>query len=90
MLFNTVINIHTRTSMVDFWILGFLDFKIFGFLGFLCSTLVFSICRNSSNIGFGKKTAFVTVFTVFLRGVRVVGGGDHIYIYIYVYPRGSI
>ena len=31
-----------------------------------------------------KKTAFVSVFTVFLRGVRVVGG-DHIYIYVYIY-----
>ena len=31
-----------------------------------------------------KKAAFVSVFTVFFRGVRVVGGGGHI-IYIYIY-----
>ena len=45
------------------------------------------ICRNSSKIEFGKKPAFVSVFTVFLRGVRVVEGGYHIYIYIYVYAK---
>ena len=50
----------------------FLDFWVFGFL---CFTLVFPICRNSSKIGFGKrKTSFVSVFAVFLRGVRVLGG----------------
>ena len=33
-----------------------------------------------------EKTAFVSEFTVFLRGVRVVGGGgDYIYIYICAY-----
>ena len=32
-----------------------------------------------------EKTAFVSGFTVFLRGVRVVGvGGDHIYVYRYI------
>ena len=31
-----------------------------------------------------KKMAFVSVFTVFLRGVRVVGGVT-IYIYTYIY-----
>ena len=44
---------------------------------------MFSSCRNSSKIGFGKM-AFVSVFTVFLRGVRVVGGVT-IYIYIYMH-----
>ena len=66
-------------GFLDFWILRFLDFWTFGFLDFLCFTLVFPICKNSSKIGFGKK-AFVSVFTVFLRGVRVVGRGDHIYV----------
>ena len=46
---------------------------------------MFPICRHSSKIGFGKKLAFVSVFTVFLSGVRVVGGGDHIYIYMYTH-----
>ena len=31
-----------------------------------------------------EKTAFVPVFTVFLRGVRVVGGGVTICSYIYI------
>ena len=56
-----------------FWILGFLDFVVF----YTCVP----ICRNSSKIGFGKKTAFVSRFTVLSRSVRVVGG-DHIYIYL--------
>ena len=43
---------------------------------------MFSNCRNSSKIGF---TAFVSVFTVFLRGVRVIGGGVTIHIYIYIH-----
>ena len=38
------------------------------------------ICRKSSKIGFGKM-AFVSVSTVFLMGVRVVGG---VKIYIYI------
>ena len=56
---------------------GFLDF------GFLCVTLVFPICRNSSKIGFGKKLRLCQNLQCFLRCVRAVGGGDHIYIYIH-------
>ena len=52
----------------------------------LRSTLVFSICRNSLKKWIRKKTAFVSVFTMFLRGVHVVGGVTiHIYIYTYIY-----
>ena len=61
---------------------GFLGFGIVPFLDFLSFTLVFPICGNSSKIGFGK-TAFVSVFTVFSRGVRVVRGVT-IYIYTYI------
>ena len=56
--------LHLRNLAIVF---GFLDLWIFGFFVFYTS-----ICRNSSKIGFGKKTAFVSVFTVFVRGVRVV------------------
>ena len=62
----------------------FLDFWVFGFLDLLCFALVFPICRNSSQIGFGK-TAFVSVFTVFFGGVRAVGGTIYMYIHIYIY-----
>ena len=56
--------------------------KIFGFwvLGFLCFALVFPICRNSSKIGFGKNGVCIGIYSVFWV-VRVVGGGDHIYIH---------
>ena len=60
-----------------FWIFGLLDFRIFCVLH-LCFQSVETAPKLDS-----EKTAFVWVFTVFLRGVRVVGGGDHIYIYTY-------
>ena len=73
-----------------FWIFGFGGFGVLGCLDF-CFTLVFPICRNSSKIGFGKKTAFASVFTVFSRGVRVVGGVSiHMYIYIYIYTEPTL
>ena len=69
---------------------GFLDFWIFGLLGFwgfgfFVVHLCFHSVEKAPKLGSEKK-AFVTVFTAFLRGVRVVGGGaDHMYIYIYIY-----
>ena len=60
-------------GFLDFWIFGFLDFWSFGILEFLCFTLVFSICRNSSKIGFGKNGVCTGIYSVF-KGVRVVGG----------------
>ena len=54
---------------------GFLGFWSFGFLDFLCSTLVFSICRNSSKIGFGKNWRLHRNLQCF-QGVCVSWGGD--------------
>ena len=57
------------------------DFWIFGFWIFLSFTL-----KKQLQNWIRKKTAFVSVFTVFLRGVRVAGGVSIcIYIYIYLY-----
>ena len=65
-------------GFLDFWILGF---WIFGLLDFYtCFQSVETAPKLDS-----EKTAFVSVFTVFLMGVRVVGGGDHIYRYV-CYP----
>ena len=66
-------------DFVDVKSFGFLDYWVFEFWDF---TVVFLICRNSSKIGFGKKAAFGSVFTVVLGGVRVVGGA---FMSIYVY-----
>ena len=64
-----------------FWICGLLDFWIFWIF---CALHLFSICRNSSKIGFGIHGGCI-VYS-FLRGVRVVGGVTiYIYICIYVY-----
>ena len=60
------------------------DVKSFGFLGFWVLQLCFQSVETDPNLD-SEKAACVSVFTVFLRGVRVVGGGCHIYIYIYVY-----
>ena len=64
-------------KFLDFWTFGVLDF--FGCLGF---TVVFPICRNRSKIGFGKRQRLRRYLQCF-RGVRVVWGGDHIYIHMY-------
>ena len=60
---------------MDFWILifGFLDFGVFGFLDFCVLHLCFQSVETAPKLD-SEKTAFVSVFTVFLRGVRVVGG----------------
>ena len=84
-------------GFLDFWTLGFWDFWIFldfwsfGFLGsgfwifgFLCFTLVFPICRNSSKIGFGKNGVCVGIYSVF-KGCACRRGGYHIYLYIYIH-----
>ena len=64
---------------MDFWVFGFLSFWIVCVLH-----LCFQSVETAQKLDL-EKMAFVSVFTVFLRGVRVVGGGDHICIYIYVY-----
>ena len=77
-----VLHLRNLAFFLDFWIFrffGFLGFWILIF-GFLCFTLVLSICRNNSKIGLGEKTAFVSVFTVVVRGVRAVAVGVTIYI----------
>ena len=63
-------------GFLEVWISGILEFWIFGFLDF--GVFVFY------QIWIRTKTAFVSVFTVFLRGVRVVRGVT-IYIYMYRY-----
>ena len=80
-------------EFLAFWIFGFLDFWIFGFLdfwvlvfwsfGFLCFKLVFSICRNSSKIGFGKNGVCIGIYSVF-KGCACRRGGDHIHVYIHL------
>ena len=67
-------------KVLDFWIFGFLDFWIF-----LWFTLVFSICRNSSKIGFGKKGVCIGMYSVFKGCACRRGGGDHTYTYICIY-----
>ena len=64
---------------------GFLDFWVFGFSDFWKSCVLHLCFQSVETFG---KTAFVSVFTVLLRGVRVVGAGGagHIYIYIYATP----
>ena len=77
--------------ILDFWIFGFLDFWIFGFLDcWICCVLhlCFQTVETAPKLDSEKKKTFVAVFTVLLRGVRVVGGVTiyiytHIYIYIY-------
>ena len=58
-------------------------FWIFGFLDSLCFTLVFSICRNSSKIGFGKKDVCIGILSVF-KGCACRWGGVTIYMYVCV------
>ena len=65
---------------MDFWVFVCLDFGIFCVLR-SCFQSVETAPKLDT-----EKTAFVSVFAVFLRGVRVVGGGDHIYIYICTAP----
>ena len=67
------------------FVAGFLDFGILRFLDFWISC-VLHLCFQSVDTApklDSEKAAFVSVFTVFLRGLRVVGGVT-IYIYIYV------
>ena len=75
-------------GFLDFWLFGFLDFWIFGFFWIFCVLhLCFQSVETAPKLDSEKKTAFVSVFIVFLRGVRVVGGGDHMYVYIYIYTK---
>ena len=72
-------------GFLDIWIFRFLDFWIFGFLGFWIFC-VLQLCFQSVETApklDSEKIAFVSVFTVFLRGVSVVGGVTT-YIYIYM------
>ena len=64
-------------KVLDFWI-----FRFFGFLDFCVLHLCFQTVETAPKLD-SEKTAFVSVFTVFLRGVRVVGGGYHIQMFIY-------
>ena len=74
-------------AFLDFWIFGFLDFWVFGFLGFwiFCGLhLCFQSVGTAPKLD-SEKMAFVSVFTVFLRGVRVVRG-----VTIYMYHKGHV
>ena len=65
--------------------LDFLGFWIFGYLDFFVLHLCFQSVETAPKLD-SEKTAFVSVFTVFLRGVRVVGGVTIcIYICMYTY-----
>ena len=63
-----------------------MDFGIFvfGFLGFWVLQLCFQSVETDPKLD-SEKAAFVSVFTMFIRGVRVVSGVT-IYMYIYMYP----
>ena len=69
---------------LDFWVFVFLGFWVLGFLDFLCFTLVFPFCRNSSKIGFGKKGVSIGKCSV-CKGCACRRGGPYIYIYTLMY-----
>ena len=53
-------------------------------------TVVLPISQTDPKLD-SEKAAFVSIFTVFLRGVRVVPGGRvTIYIYMYMYTHVCI
>ena len=81
-------------GFLDFWILGFwiFGFWIFGFWIFCVLHLCFQSVETAPKLDSEKNGLCVSIFTVFLRGVRVVGGVTiyiyryiNIYIYIYIY-----
>ena len=72
-------------GFLDFGIFKFLDFWVFGFLDFCVLHLCFQTVETAPKLD-SEKTAFVSAFTVSLRGVRVAGGWT-MYIYIYIHTR---
>ena len=62
---------------------------MFGFLDvWICCVLhlCFQSVETAPKLNSEKKTAFVSLFTVFLRGVRVVGGVTiDVYFYTYIH-----
>ena len=77
-------------SCIFCWIFGFLDFWIFRFfdfliLDFLCFTFEFSICRNSSKIGFEKKGVCIGIYSVFKGCACRRGVTTYFYVYIHTH-----